>query len=229
MKINLKTIPKNPIVIEGFPGFGLVGTIVTDYLVRHTDAKLIGEFIYSDLPAVIAIHETKMERPMAIFYSKKYNLVVLHTKLVTKGKEWRIAEAIIEMARKMKAKEFISIEGVGSSNGEEDTHLYSYNSPALVKLGAKPVQESIIMGVTAAMMLRYPKMSCIFAGTQSENPDSKAAAKVIELLDKYLNLKVDYAPLLKQAEEVEAKAKSIIQKSSQAAEEVDRKNMSYLG
>lgn len=229
MKINLKTVPKAPTIIEGFPGFGLVGTIVTDYLIRHLNAKQIGEFEYSDLPAVIAIHETRMERPMAIFYAKKNNLMILHTKLITKGKEWKIAEAIIEMAKKTKAKEVISIEGVGSSSGEEDTKLYSWNNKALEKLGTKPVQESIIMGVTAAMMLRYNKMCCLLAGTQSQGPDSKAAAKVIEMLDKYLKLKVDYEPLIKQAKEVEEKTKNIIQQSSQMSEAIDKKNMSYLG
>ncbi|MBU1854202.1 MAG: PAC2 family protein, partial [Nanoarchaeota archaeon] len=70
---------------------------------------------------------------------------------------------------------------------------------------------------------------CIFAETHSALPDSKAAAKVIEVLDKYLGLKVDYKPLLKQAEEFENKLKNMIQQTSKTTEESDKKYMSYLG
>ncbi|MBU1975715.1 MAG: PAC2 family protein [Nanoarchaeota archaeon] len=229
MKVVLKKIPKNPTVIEGFPGFGLVGTISTEFLIEHLKAKLIGEFEYDELPATVAIHKTNLVRPMAVFYSQKHNLVILHTILNTKGYEWKITDAIIDMLKKMKAKELISIEGVGSVSGEADSHLYSYNNAKLVKLGAKPVQESIIVGVSSAMMLRYPKTSCIFAGTHSQLPDSKAAASVIGLLDKYLKLKVDSAPLLKQAEQFETKIKDLLQKSTQTTDDADKKNMSYLG
>jgi predicted ATP-grasp superfamily ATP-dependent carboligase len=31
MEIKLKETPKNPVIIEGFPGFGLIGSIVTEF------------------------------------------------------------------------------------------------------------------------------------------------------------------------------------------------------
>ncbi|MFH1073145.1 MAG: PAC2 family protein [Nanoarchaeota archaeon] len=230
MKIDMKYIPKSPIILEGFPGFGLVGTIATEFLIEHLKANLIGEFVYDDLPATLAIHKGKLVKPMAVFHDKKNNIVILHTILNTKGFEWEIADAIIDLVKKMKAKEVISIEGVGSMSGEEDTKLYSHGNPAFVKLGAAPVQESIIMGVSAAIMLRYAgKMSCLFAGTHSQLPDSKAAAKIIEILDKYLKLDVDYHPLLRQAEEFEEKLKGIMAQSAKTVEESDKKTMSYLG
>ena len=42
MKIVLTEKPKNAILIEGFPGFGLVGTITTEFLIDHLKAKKIG-------------------------------------------------------------------------------------------------------------------------------------------------------------------------------------------
>ncbi|MBW2965235.1 PAC2 family protein [Candidatus Woesearchaeota archaeon] len=42
MKVVLKEKPKNPIIIDGFPGFGLVGTISTEYLINELGAKPIG-------------------------------------------------------------------------------------------------------------------------------------------------------------------------------------------
>ena len=229
MKIILKKVPRNPIIIEGFPSFGLVGTITTEFLLEHLKAELIGEFEYKELSPVIAIHKGKLVNPMAVWYVPSRNIVILHTILNIKGYEWEISEKVIEMAKKMNAKEIISLEGVATDDVSGEVKVYSYGSKRLVELGAKPIKESIIMGVSASLMLRYKKTSCLFAATHSQLPDSKAAAKLIEILDNYLDLKVDYHPLLKQAEEFESKIKTILQQSNKTLRDADKKSMSYLG
>ncbi len=229
MKIILKKVPRNPIIIEGFPSFGLVGTITTEFLLEHLKAELIGEFEYKELSPVIAIHKGKLVNPMAVWYVPSRNIVILHTILNIKGYEWEISEKVIEMAKKMNAKEIISLEGVATDDVSGEVKVYSYGSKRLVELGAKPIKESIIMGVSASLMLRYKKTSCLFAAAHSQLPDSKAAAKLIEILDNYLDLKVDYHPLLKQAEEFESKIKTILQQSNKTLRDADKKSMSYLG
>ena len=72
-------------------------------------------------------------------------------------------------------------------------------------------------------------LSCLFAETHSNLPDSKAAAKVIEALDKYLGMDIDYKPLLEQAAKFEEKLKTIMQKSQEAQEISDKKKLSYFG
>ena len=72
MKVVLKKKPKNPIIIDGFPGFGLVGTIATEFLLDHLKTEKIGKIWISELPAMVAIHEGKVVEPIGIFYSKKY-------------------------------------------------------------------------------------------------------------------------------------------------------------
>jgi len=230
MKLNLKKIPKNPIIIEGFPGFGLIGTITTEFLAEHLKVEQIGEFVYDELQPIVAVHKGKLVKPMTVFYSKQYNIIILHTILNVQGFEWQLAEQVLELAKKTNAKEIISIEGVNTPNlPANQTKLFYFGDEKLGKLGAEPIKESIIMGVTAAIMTRYNKVKCIFAGTHSAMPDSKAAAEVIKLLDKYLKLKVDYKPLLKQATAFESKLKGIMQQSQQMNKEVDKKKLSYLG
>ncbi|MFH1589009.1 MAG: PAC2 family protein [archaeon] len=231
MKILLKKKPINPIIIEGFPGFGLIGTIVTEFLIEHLKCELIGEFLYDDLPAMIAIHNGVLVKPMAVHYSKKYNIIILQTILNPKGKEWDIADAIVEMAHKVDAKKIISIEGVASQTASKtgDTRLFYYGDDKLKKLGLDPIKESIVVGVTSSVMLRADNSVCIFAETHSALPDSQAASKVIEVLDKYLDLKVDPKPLLKQAKDFEDKLKNIMQQTSKTVDEHEKKYMSYLG
>jgi predicted ATP-grasp superfamily ATP-dependent carboligase len=70
----------------------------------------------------------------------------------------------------------------------------------------------------------------LFAETHLNIPDSKAAAKLVETLDKYLGMDLNYQPLLEQAKKFEEKLKVILQKSKEAQENIDSKNKaSYFG
>lgn len=237
MEIILKKRPKNPIIIEGFPGFGFVGTIATEFLVEHLNAKPIGYLHAEEMPPMAAIHEGKTRRFLEIFYSKKKNILILHAISGIKGLEWDIANAIIKLARQLKAKEVISLEGVGSPLMISNSNVYfETNHPAALKkftkMKLKPLKEGIIMGISGALMLNAPKTvktSFIFAEAHSKLPDSKAAAAIIKTLDAYLGLKVPYAPLLKQAEKFESKLREIMQKGAKATKEKEKKEISYLG
>ncbi|MFP4524687.1 MAG: proteasome assembly chaperone family protein [Candidatus Woesearchaeota archaeon] len=227
MNIQLKKKPQNPTIIQGFPGFGLIGTIATEFLIDHLDAELIGEFIYDDLPATVAIHQGKLVKPMEVYYAKKENLVILHAIMAPKGKEWEVTDQVIDLTKKLKAKKVVCLEGVMSPESE---NIYSWGDPKLEKQGVKPIKESIVLGVTAALMARHPKKTaCLFAESHSQLPDSKAAARLIKVLDKYLGLKVDPKPLYTQAQAFEDKLKGILQQASKANTEKERKDLTYLG
>jgi predicted ATP-grasp superfamily ATP-dependent carboligase len=166
---------------------------------------------------------------MAVWHIPKKNIVILHTILNVKGFEWEIAGEIISMSKKMNAKQIIGIEGVATDDLTGEPKVYYYGDKKLETCGALPVKESIIMGVSSALMLRHPKTTCVFASAHSKLPDSKAAAKIIEVLDKYLGLGVDYKPLLMQAQQFEEKLKTIAQQATKTTQEADKKSMSYLG
>lgn len=229
MKVVLSKRPEGVTIIEGFPGFGLVGPIVTEFLVDHLKPTLIGEFVYDELPATVAVHQGKLVRPMAVYYSPKYKLVILHTILNAKGFEWQIAEQIDVLAKQLKAKEVLSVEGVAIPPTEKGETLYCFGNEKFEKLGAQTMQESIILGVTGALLLRSANVSCIFAGTHSAVPDSMAASRVITFLDKYLGLQVDPQPLVAQAQLFEAKLKDLMSQQAKVVKQAEEKQLNYLG
>jgi predicted ATP-grasp superfamily ATP-dependent carboligase len=149
--------------------------------------------------------------------------------------EWKLGDAINKMAEDLDAQEIIGLEGVSSPQMNESEKVFFYTGEdkkkaELIKLGLEPLKESIIVGVSAALMLKSKiPLTCMFAETRTDMPDSKAASNIIKALDDYLGLKVDYKPLLRQAEEFEEKFKNIIKQSSIATKERDKKQMSYLG
>lgn len=236
MEIKLYKKPTGPIIIEGFPGFGLVGTIASEFLVDHLKTEMIGKIIFEDMPALVAIHENKVVEPLGIFYSKEYNMIILHAVTAPTGFEWELANKLVEMAVTLKAKEIVALEGVGSGEEIEEPKAFYYASKDNKKkvfnnMGIEPLREGIIMGVTGSLLLKADKVpiSCIFAETHSALPDSKAAAKVIQVIDKYLGLSVDYKPLLQQAEKFENKLRGILQQSQKVQDLSEQKKMSYVG
>ena len=235
-KFKLDKKPKNPIIIEGFPGFGLVGTITTEYLLEHLETERIGRILFKEAPAMVAIHDNKLVEPFGIFYNKKHNLVIIHAINSGQGLEWKIADEIVDLAKELDAKEIISIEGVGTAkpSGKSRTFFFANNKQKqkqFEKMGIQSLGEGIIMGVTSALLLKVEKfpMSCVFAEATTKMPDSKAAAKVIEVLDQYLNIDVDTAPLLETAKKFEEKLKGLVESTNKASKVRDAKKMSYFG
>ena len=233
MKVILDKKPKNPIIIEGFPGFGLVGTIATEFLIRHLGAKEIGRIRVKEVPPVIAVHEGRAVEPLGIFYDSKHNIVILHALTSVAGIEWEIADHVVELAKDLKAKEVISIEGIGANEevSKGDGVFYIGCNKKLAGTGAQQLKEGIIMGVSGALLVkRSINSTFIFAEAASTLPDSRAAAKIIDVLDKYLGLKIDPKPLLKKAEEFEGKLKGLMEKARLSKQEIgNKKQLTYLG
>lgn len=241
MKIEISKRPKNAILIEGFPGFGLVGTITTEFLIEHLKAKKIGTIKSDKISPMVAVHDEKVVDPLGIFYDPKNNIIILHALIGVNGLEWQLADSLNVLAKELKVKEIISIEGIGAQglvgmanadSGVSKAYFYSMNTKKWESAGSLPLKEGIVMGVTGAMLLNVKDtpLSCIFAETHTNLPDSRAAARVIEVLDNYLGLKIDYKPLLKKAEDFEVKLKTILEKTKSAEKmKQDKEELNYLG
>jgi len=235
MKIELTKKPQNVSIIGGFPGFGLIGTITTEYLMDHLeDIERIGYIWFNEMNPLIAIHEGKVIDPLGVFYSKKYNLVILHAITNVTGVEWKIADAIKQVSQMLKAKEVLCVEGVGAMKEKTSENVYFVskdNEKKWLAAGSTKMDEGIVMGVTAAVLLKSEKtpLSCVFAETASQLPDSRAAARIIKALDQYLGLQIDPKPLIKKAEGFEEKLKGLMKKSGKAQTLKEKKEINYMG
>tara|TARA_Y100000310_G_scaffold336835_1_gene422410 strand:- start:22 stop:732 length:711 start_codon:yes stop_codon:yes gene_type:complete len=236
MEIELTKKPRKPTIIGGFPGFGLVGMIATEYLINHLDTIEIGRIWSNKLPAIVAIQDSELVQPLQIFYNKKYNLVIVQGLAAMHGSEWEISEAVAKLAMDLKAKEIITLEGIGSAAGGDALYAYSTDAKKRTILAKDftPMKKGIIVGITGALLVntmdKKPAV-CFLAETQSGLPDSKAASKLIAALDKYLGLGIDYKPLLKQAAVFESKLKGLLSQSKQAvtANKAAKAEQSYFG
>lgn len=234
LKYELFEKPKGVTIIGGFPGMGLVGTITTEFLLDHLNVRLIGRIISDKIPPLIAIHSGKIVEPLGIFYDEKKKIVIQHAVTDVSTMEWELAETLLAIAKELEAKEVISLEGIASNSIKAGAYYFSNDEKAKKKFDSLKIQSlknGIIIGVTGFVMLRAAKqkVSCIFSETHSNLPDSKAAATIIQVLDKYLGLNIPVEPLLKKAENFEDKLKTIFEDAKKAETMKDKKTVEYLG
>ncbi len=227
--------PKGATVIEGFPGIGVVATITTGFIVEHLKCERIGTYYFTNTAPTISIHDCMVIPPVSIYYSPKYNLAIIHVITPIFGIEWEAAELVLEVCKQLQAKELISIEGIGTTTPQKEPQAFFHTTDQkcyekMKKIGTQCLREGIIIGVTSALLIKAQRpTTCLFADTKAGMPDSRASAKIIETLDKYLGLKVDYKPLLQQAEKFESKLKNIFEQSVKTKELKEQKELNYLG
>ncbi len=236
MKIILnEKIKKGATIIEGSPGFGLVGTIATEYLIDHLGARQVGNLWSNKIPAIVAVHGGEIIEPFAIFYDEKRNIVILRSIATVSGLEWELADSALKLFKDIDAKELICIEGVGGveKEGEAKAYYLSANEKQKTKLeaiGLKQLNEGIIIGSAASLLSKVKEAVFIFAESYSELPDSRAAAKIVEVLDRYLGLEVDYKPLIEKADKFERKVKELLLKGMTTRKAQTKKETeSYFG
>jgi uncharacterized protein len=231
--IELKEKIVNPLIIEGFPGFGLASTIATEFLIKHLNAKKVGRIFSTKLSPIIAIHDSEILDPLGIYYVKEHNIVILRALTAITGAEWEIAEKIIEFSKKVKAKEIISLEGMPSEKlGKSKAYYFtSMKGEKFKNVNIENLKDGLVFGVTGILLLRIKELplTCIFADANPTLPDSRAAAEIIRILDDYLNLKIDFKPLIKNAEQFENKLKQLLSRVGKTSKKPGGGDMSYLG
>lgn len=233
----LNEIPEKPIIITGFPGFGLVGSITTEYLISHLKTREIGTIFSDKLPATVAINDGRLMKPIGIYYDEKKNIMIIHSIIPLNGLEWEITDKLKDIFNKTNPWRIINLEGIGVLDKPNEDKVFYYTKKDDIKKEVREKTESeelktgIILGISSSIILKMPEHPVlnVFAPTQAHLPDSKASAQIIKFLDKYLGLSVEYEPLIKKAEEFEEKLKSILQQGSIVKKQADKKTLSYLG
>ena len=228
----------NPIVIEGLPDVGLVGTIAASYIVEKLGFKEIGH-IESDLfPPVMVIHNGNLKDPFRIYCDggRRFQTVVILSEVAVPPKAvYPLTTALAEWFSKITVKDqVISIKGLPVKNRMdiENPEVFGIgtNEGAVAELKAKQMdllEEGFIAG-TYAMMLREcskHKISAIslLAQCYPVYPDPGAAASAIEAIMKFIpSLVVDVGELLENAEEIKLKARDLMQQTALSASEMQK-------
>ncbi len=198
-------------LIEGFPGMGLVGTISAKFLAEKLNMESIGHIDSTAFVPIIRVHNGYPVFPSRIYISREHKLIALISEQIIPPRFTdEMAQGVIDWIKKKKIKKVISLSGIRAV--PEGTHtVYGIASNAeskktLKKYNVEVIQEGITSGITALIMLKLKDESIdaiSLMGNVEIAADYKAAALLVEKLNEVLSLKIDVAPLEKEAKETE--------------------------
>ena len=228
--VSKKIKSKKPVVIEGFPGVGLVGSIAAKYLSQQLKAKQIGFIESPHLPPVSFIVNGEAYNPIRIYESEENNLVIVESEFpVPKELIYDLGEKIADWSKEIKAEKVICLEGINTPQPKGGTGVFAITSDKKFKTPKtiKKVETGYMIGVSASLMLQCKEIKlpglCLMAETHSKFPDGMAAAAIITELNKLLSLKIDVKPLEKEAKTFENKLKTLVEKAKGLQNKTDIK------
>lgn len=211
VKIVTKTLEnKNPILIEGFPGIGLIGNITSQQIIDELKMNYIGSIDSKHFPPIAVLYEGLINMPVRIYESLEHNIVIVVSDIpINPTVSYDISRALLDWAENINVKEVVSIAGIATMS--EDLKIFgAATTPAMlerIKDKAEVFQMGTISGISGSIMseclVREIPAISLLGATQSQNPDPRAAAVVIDVLNSIYELDVNTESLIQQAEKIE--------------------------
>ena len=214
------------VLVTGFPSAGLAAIVASHYMVRVLNLPRIGQLDSSEALPIAVIQGGHVNPPIRGYGRPNFALVVSEFP-PTPSSAVPIAQAILDTAEAKRCRLVLCLEGVVPHPVEEEAEeaaesespenvwvVLSKTDPALAAsfkaAGARFLEEGVIGGVSGALLVRGLRspvpVATLLVSTRGPDgfPDHRAAAALIELLDRLLpELEIDTKPLRTQAEVIE--------------------------
>jgi len=238
---NVKIITKplsleNPVIVEGFPGIGLVGNIASQHLIDELDMEYIGSMESKYFPPIAVLFNGIINMPVRIYESKEYNIITVISDIpIHPTISYEVSKVLMDWAQSINVKEIVSIAGIATMSSEEKVFGAATNDDILnrIKDHVEIFQVGTISGISGSVMTEcfmrdVPAMS-LLGETNSPNPDPRAAASVIKVLNIIYDLPIDTDNLMEQAEQIEIELQKLAEqvKTSEESEQPRREFPMY--
>ncbi len=234
------------IVIDGFPSVGLVSSIVANYLIDTLEMEQIGIVESPAFPTVSLVRNGDPQHPVRIYAGRPPADRAGRgaDKIVAFVSEFHpaptiihpLATAILDWVQEQRASLLVSPEGLvveaaehGKSGGRgprlNDVKVYGVASTRkarelYIEPNMIPFVEGVITGIAGVLLnegrRRGFDVLTFLAEAQSDYPDARAAAKVIETINRILlRTPLDPVPLYHEAERIEQQLLSIQRRAAE--------------
>ncbi|MFH1127152.1 MAG: proteasome assembly chaperone family protein [archaeon] len=217
----------NPVFIEGLPGIGYIGRNAAGYLVDEVGAVKFAELLSPHLPPVVLMDPKKNGMIVGLkndfyYYKAKSkterDLIILigdSQSMDPKG-HYVIVSAILDTLEMFNVKEMVTIGGFGTGELSEGTSkvfgaaILPEKIEAFEKLNVQFKDTNIgqIIGASGLLISlghrRGIEGVCLMGETSGLLlSDPKSTEAVLEVLAKYLNIKLDMTQIEKRVKEIE--------------------------
>lgn len=203
---------KNPILIEGLPGLGLVGKIAIRHLVKQLKAEKFGYLYSPHFPYFVIVSKkgnVRLLRGTFHFWKNKNgnNDLILFTgdsQAQTIEGQYEISDRILNFAKQHEVKLIITIGGYRMEAKDKPKVVAAATEQELLNRALKAGAEvsptgSPIVG-TAGLILglshfRGIDALCLLGETRGYLPDPRSAKSVLEILQSMLGFDANLAGL----------------------------------
>jgi uncharacterized protein len=201
---------ENPILVEGFPGIGLVGNIASQQIIDELKMEYMGSINSRHFPPIAVLYEGLINMPVRIYESVEHNMVMVVSDIpINPMIAYDISKALLEWAKSINVKEIISLAGIATMSEDHKVFGAATNLEMLERIKDKVelFQMGTISGISGSIMSEcfvseMPAIS-LLGSTMSQNPDPRAAAVVIDVLNLLYDFNIDTEGLIEQAEKIE--------------------------
>lgn len=216
---------KNPTVVIGFPGTGLVGSVAASQLIDNLDFQFVGYITSPNFAPLAAIHDYTPLPPARIHYCAKHNLVVIVSEMtIPVNSSLELADKLLKYAKQLGASSIISLGGISMKEEENAVYVISSDKKTVKNIVskkiAKPIKEGATTGVTGILLskgaLEKFSVLSILAEASQDYLDPKAASNALKVLSSVLGISIDTGRLEREGKELTVALKEASIKSKLA-------------
>jgi uncharacterized protein (TIGR00162 family) len=242
---------KNPVLIEGLPGLGLVGKIATRYLIKHLKAEKLAHLYSPHFPYFVLLKKKGSVRLLRGTFHLWKNQNAENDLMFFTGDsqaqtiegQYEISDCILDFAKKHNAKIIVTVGGYRMEVKDKPRVIAAATNPKLLNraLKAEAVVSSMgspVVG-TAGLILglaSFHKVDalCLLGETRGYLPDPEAAKSVLEVLRELFSIDVDLTDLdeeILKAKKMVKRLQKIEEKRALQSEEIKKeqdKKMTYI-
>jgi hypothetical protein len=219
---------KNPILVEGLPGLGMVGRIAVRFLAKQLNAQRWA-FLYSPhFPYYVVVNkkgDTRLLRGEFRFWrnaESESDLVFLtgDSQAQTIEGQYEVADTILEFCRMHGVKTIVSLGGFRMETENTPRVMAAATDQELlnkaVSAGAEVSKAGNPIVGTAGLLLgmahfKHVEALCLLSETRGYLPDPRSAKSMLAVLVKLLGVDADLAGLDKEI----VKAEQIVDRMKQ--------------
>ncbi len=227
-KIIEKYVPqlsKPSYMLIGLPDAGLVGGIVSEYLINNLQLKEYGELYSPDLlPPISHVTNGQVMSPVKLYHTN--NLIVVHSWIALPiNALYPLAKSVVSYAKKYDINTIISITGIPVPNRLDLQELNTYWVTSTEDLAEelskypeiKRFTEGYVAGPYAPILLESKfngiRNFLLIVESFQDLPDPEASAKALQFISKYIGITVDISGLLKEAEEIRDRIRGLMEQT----------------
>ena len=209
---------KEPLVILGFAGPGLVGGIAVTHVIDRLKMREIAHLRSRYIPPAVVFMNGKLRHPLRIYSNDEGKLCAIVCELPLRSDGlYPIASALLDWIEEKGVKELVVLEGIPVRGIPKKRKSFCVAEPEKLKKcedeGLELLSAGIIHGVAGSILneclTRKITGVAFLTPAVAFMPDPEGAATLIKTLNNVYDLNVDTNELLSKAEDIRQRLKEV--------------------